>query len=193
MTAADSLRIVVPSGGAAHGALPCGCAGRPDAATPHAERPSAPLASLPPMADSLRIVAPSGGAARGVLPCGRAVRADAAALHVAHPPAPLASLRSARCGSAWSGAGPARLGGQVMREMASSVHRGPGRGRRSKAQGKIKGRGTSWREKAVCTWGWHSTHQGAVTCCERAPCYVDCGEGACFARRAVRAWEGADR
>jgi hypothetical protein len=31
--------------------------------------------------------------------------------------------------------------------------------RPAKAQGKIKGRGTSAREKPVCTWGWYSTRQ----------------------------------
>lgn len=35
--------------------------------------------------------------------------------------------------------------------------RGLERKRQAKAEGKIKGRGTGARRKAVCTWGWRGT------------------------------------
>jgi hypothetical protein len=56
--------------------------------------------------------------------------------------------------------------GSVM----SFGRRGPERERRTEAEGKIKGRGTVWRERVVCTWGRRGTRRIAAWCRVRARC-----------------------
>lgn len=115
-------------------------------------------------ADSLRFVMPIGVAVWWFPPCLRARRADVFAPHVAR--------HSAR------GATP-------------PVRLRPERHRRSKAQGKIKGHGTPWREKSVCTWGWCSTRQAMATCRTRTQCRIGIGEIACFACRSAKLLDGS--
>lgn len=62
-----------------------------------------------------------------------------------------------------------------------------------KAEGKIKGRGTAFREKAVCTWGWRGTRQREASCREGAQCRFAIGEGACLARSASTRLDGGAR
>ena len=46
-------------------------------------------------------------------------------------------------------------------------------------QGKIKGRGTLAREKAVCTWGGRGTRLECVACRGKCQCHVRTGIAAC--------------
>lgn len=55
-------------------------------------------------------------------------------------------------------------GRQSARCAAPPGHRIPVLSGREKMQGKIKGRGTSLREKLVCTWGWRGTRPVAARC-----------------------------
>jgi len=81
-------------------------------------------------------------------------------------------------------------GGRAQRSGAPPGRREPVHRSGLEAEGKIKGRGTSWREKAVCTWGWRGTRQGAAACREGAQRRVGIGEVACFARRTALALDG---
>jgi hypothetical protein len=56
------------------------------------------------------------------------------------------------------------------------------RQRAAKAEGKIKGRGTTVREKPVCTWGWGGTPPGTAPCRQLPQRLIGMGEFACFAR-----------
>ena len=61
----------------------------------------------------------------------------------------------------------ALAGRQAAHRVAPLEHRITVPSGRGKMQGKIKGRGTTWREKPVCTWGWRGTRLVA------APCRID--------------------
>lgn len=61
----------------------------------------------------------------------------------------------------------------------------------SKAEGKIKGRGTSWRERLVCTWEWRGTRGRMAACREVAACRVRIEESACFTRCIAMTLDGA--
>ena len=62
---------------------------------------------------------------------------------------------------------------------------------RGKMQGKIKGRGTSLREKPVCTWGWRGTRLVAAPCRVDSQCLVAIEESACLARWASTVLDGS--
>jgi len=85
----------------------------------------------------------------------------------------------------------ALAGVQAAHRAAPPGHRIPVPSGRGKMQGKIKGRGTSFREKAVCTWGWRGTRLGVAACREGAQCRTGVGEITCFARRTALALDGA--
>lgn len=74
---------------------------------------------------------------------------------------------------------------------APPERRRPERQRRSKAQGKIKGRGTSWRQKSVCTCGWCGTRQAMAACRICAQYRIGIGKTACFARRSAKLLDGS--
>lgn len=79
-------------------------------------------------------------------------------------------------------AGPRLVGDRLLRIAASPgypIHEPIGRG---KVQGKIKGRGTSVREKAVCTWGGRGTRLECVACHEKRQCRVRTDIAACHLR-----------
>lgn len=139
---------------------------------------------------ALHFIVRSGVSSHGASPCRRAWRVGAFAPRVAQPPAPPFRRKASCLGRAPPAVVSVFADAQAECSAAAPGRRRLERQRRSKTQGKIKGCGTSWREKAVCTWGWHSTHQGEVACRGRAPCRVDCGEGACFARRTALALDG---
>lgn len=55
-------------------------------------------------------------------------------------------------------------GRSAAQDAAPPGHRIPVPSGRGKMQGKIKGRGTAWRRKRVCTWGWRGTPIFAAPC-----------------------------
>ncbi|RQV09070.1 hypothetical protein DF039_29040 [Burkholderia cenocepacia] len=141
-------------------------------------------------ADSLRFIVPSGVSSCWPLPCRRACRASASASHVARRPA-LLSLVQVSC---LERARPVAVG-TFAGALAASSAAPPGRRwserkRGAKAEGKIKGRGTSPLENLVCTWGWRGTRQGAAACRESAKGRIGIDEGVCFARPAALALDG---
>lgn len=69
-------------------------------------------------------------------------------------------------------------------------HRIPVPSGRGKMQGKIKGRGTSLREKPVCTWGWRGTRHIAAPCRVDSQCLAGIEECACFVRRVAMDLDG---
>lgn len=81
-------------------------------------------------------------------------------------------------------------GGHAAHCAAAPSRRRPVRQRRAKAEGKIKGRGTPAREKAVCTWGWCGTRLGSTACRDGVQYRIGVGEAACLARRIATALEG---
>jgi hypothetical protein len=111
---------------------------------------------------SLRFVVSIGLPFRWFPPCRRACRAGAFPSHLARHPATSSPVQTACPERAMPKAWRTLAGGHAARCAASPMRRRPERQRRSKAQGKIKGRGTPWREKAVCTWGWRGTRQGKL-------------------------------
>ena len=64
----------------------------------------------------------------------------------------------------------------------SPGHRLPGPVGPGAMQGKIKGRGTKVREKAVCTWGGRGTCQGQAPCRGMRQNCMDVGVAACLLR-----------
>lgn len=77
----------------------------------------------------------------------------------------------------------------ARRQSSPPVHRltmpaGPvdGTGARGKMQGKIKGGGTLWPAKPVCTEVWHSTPPVEAPCRARAQCVARPWILVCFAR-----------
>lgn len=80
-----------------------------------------------------------------------------------------------------------RLAGQA----ASPGHRLPGPMGPGAMQGKIKGRGTKVREKAVCTWGGRGTCQGQVPCREIRQGRVSVDAATCHLRPKSSGFAGA--
>lgn len=72
-------------------------------------------------------------------------------------------------------------GGRAAPCAAPPGHRIPAPSGRGKMQGKIKGRGTVLRERAVCTWGEHGTRLMAAACRQQRQCQTATGEPACIA------------
>jgi hypothetical protein len=85
----------------------------------------------------------------------------------------------------------ALVGRQAAQDAAPPGRRRPVPLGRGKVQGKIKGRGTTSREKPVCTWGWRGTCLGAAACRESVQCRIGISESACFARRTATVLDGA--
>ena len=79
-------------------------------------------------------------------------------------------------------AGPTLVGDRLSHIAASPGHRIPELTWRGKMQGKIKGRGTLAREKAVCTWGGRGTRLECVACREKRQCRVRTDIAACHLR-----------
>ena len=79
----------------------------------------------------------------------------------------------------------------VAHAAAPPGRRGRERMREANAEGKIKGRGTTVREKPVCTWVGGGTPPGARSCRQSPQCLAGIGEFACFARRTALLLDGA--
>ena len=137
--------------------------------------------------DLVHLIVPSGMSFRWSLSYRRACSACAFAQH----PAPPSHVQASCLERARPVAVAAFAGGLAAGSAAPPGRQGPERKRRAKAEGKIKGRGTSLREEPVCTWGWRGTRLGAAACREGAPCRIGIGERACFARRSAMVLDGA--
>ena len=137
----------------------------------------------------VHLIVPSGMSFRWSSRCRRVCSACAFAPHFAQHPAPPSHVQA----SCLERARPvdAFAGGLAAGSAAPPGRRGPERKRRAKAEGKIKGRGTTSREKPVCTWGWRGTRLGAAACREGAQCRIGIGESASFARRSAMVLDGA--
>lgn len=79
-------------------------------------------------------------------------------------------------------AGLALAGDSISFIVVSPGYRIPELSGRGKMQGKIKGRGTLAREKAVCTWGGRGTRLECVACHEKRQCHVRTDIAACHLR-----------
>lgn len=102
-------------------------------------------------ADPLRFIVSSGVSSCWPSSCRRACRAGASAPHVALHPGSLSSVQGSRLGRARPGAVAGFPGALAASSAAPPGRRCPERQRRAKAEGKIKGRGTSPLENLVCT------------------------------------------
>ena len=143
------------------------------------------------VADSLRFIVPSGVFFRWPSPCRRACCASASALHVAQHPATLSTVQASCLERARPMAVAAFPGAQATSSTAPPGRRCPERQRRAKAEGKIKGRGTSSLENLVCTWGWRGTRHRAATCRQGAQRRIGVDESACLARWTAPVLDGA--
>jgi hypothetical protein len=82
------------------------------------------------------------------------------------------------------------VGGSATQDAAPPGHRIPVPSGRGKMQGKIKGRGTAWRRKRVCTWGWRGTPILAAPCRWLRQSRVGIEEAACLLRLRAMGLEG---
>lgn len=139
---------------------------------------------------ALCFIGRSGASSHGPSPCRRAWRASAFAPHVAQSPEPPFHGKVSCLGRAPPAVVSVSADSQVEGSAAPPGRRCLERQRRATAEGKIKGRGTLWREKAVCTWGWRSTRLEAAACRQGAQRRIGIGEAACFARRTAMALDG---
>ncbi|WP_084168184.1 hypothetical protein [Paraburkholderia acidipaludis] len=142
-------------------------------------------------ADSQCLIVPSDVCFRWLSPCRRACRASAFALHVAQHPATLSPLQASCLERARPMAVAAFPGALAASSAAPPGRRCLERQRKAKAEGKIKGRGTSPLENLVCTWGERGTRYEAATCREGAQCLIGIGEAACFVRSTAPVLNGA--
>jgi hypothetical protein len=81
-------------------------------------------------------------------------------------------------------------GRSAAQDAAPSGHRVPVPSGRGKMQGKIKGRGTVWRRKRVCTWSWRDTPILAAPCRCLRQSRIGIEEAACLLRRRAMSLEG---
>ena len=153
-------------------------------------RPSRGTSGALPLAADL----PSSVSMRVPSPCRHACSASASAPHFAWHPllhGNVHSLVQTACPErampvAWQ----AFAGWLAAPRAAPPGHRIPVPSGRGKMQGKIKGRGTSLREKPVCTWGGRGTRLIAAPCRVDRQCLAGIGESACLARLASTALDG---
>jgi len=82
------------------------------------------------------------------------------------------------------------VGRSATQDAAPPGHRIPVPSGRGKMQGKIKGRGTVWRRKRVCTWGWLDTPILAAPCRCLRQSRIGIEEAACLLRRRAMSLEG---
>ncbi|WP_458364398.1 hypothetical protein [Burkholderia pseudomallei] len=141
--------------------------------------------------DSLRFIVPSSVSSRWSSPCRRACRASTFAPHVAQSPVQPSHVQTSCLERARLAAMAAFAGALAVGSAAPPGRRRLERQRQAKAEGKIKGRGTSPLENPVCTWGWRGTRLGAAVCREGAPCRANTGEVACLVRWTALVLDGA--
>lgn len=85
-------------------------------------------------------------------------------LHIALSSAQPSNVQASCLERAWPAAMAAFIGGRAARAAAPPSRRRRERKRQAKAEGKIKGCGTSLREEPVCTWGWRGTRRIGAPC-----------------------------
>ncbi|HHJ1701516.1 TPA: hypothetical protein ACQGU1_000239 [Pseudomonas aeruginosa] len=141
-------------------------------------------------ADSLyvavHLVVPSGMPIQWLSACRRACSASASALHFALPSHVQASCLERARPAAVS----AFAGALAAYAAAPPGRRCPERQRGAKAEGKIKGRGTTLREKPVCTWGERGTRLIVAPCRVVSQYLVGIELNACFSRSATLGLDG---
>ncbi|HDQ4576299.1 hypothetical protein [Pseudomonas aeruginosa] len=145
-------------------------------------------------ADSLHVavhlIVPSGMSFRWLPPCHRACSAGASAPRLAQHPAQPSNVQAPCLERARPAAIGAFAGGRVASSAAPPGRRRPERQRRAKAEGKIKGRGTTLREKPVCTWGERGTRLIVAPCRVVSQYLVGIELNACFSRSATLGLDG---
>lgn len=145
-------------------------------------------------ADSLHgdvhVIVLSGVSLRLLLPCRRARCANASASHVSQHPAQPPNVQMSCLERAWPADLAAFVGVLAAHAAASPGRRCRERQRQAKAEGKIKGRGTTLCEKPVCTWGWRGTRLIAAPCRVVSQSLVGIALSACFSRLATLLLDG---
>jgi hypothetical protein len=86
----------------------------------------------------------------------------------------------------------ALVGRQATRDAAPPGHRRPVPLGRVKVQGKIKGRGTAWRRKRVCTLGWRGTWILTAPCRWLYQSRIGNEETVCLLRHRAMGLEGVN-
>lgn len=150
------------------------------------------LAGVPPMmvADPLHVavhlVVPSGMSFCWPSPCRRAcsVGANSAhwASHFALPSAQPSNVQASCLECVQPTAIGAFAGALAVGAAAPPGRRCPEHRRWAKAEGEIKGRGTTPRGKPVCTWSWRGTRRIAAPCRPTAPDRINAGAVTCRLR-----------
>jgi hypothetical protein len=84
----------------------------------------------------------------------------------------------------------ALVGRQATLDAAPPGHRRPVPSDRGKVQGKIKGRGTAWRRKRVCTLGWRGTRILTAPCRWLHQSRIGNEETVCLLRHRAMGLEG---
>jgi hypothetical protein len=82
------------------------------------------------------------------------------------------------------------VGRSATQDAAPPRHRIPVPSGRGKMQGKIKGRGTAWRQERVCTWGWRGTPILTAPCRWLHQSRIGIDEAACLLRCHVMGLDG---
>lgn len=104
---------------------------------------------------AVHLIVSSGASSKWLLSCCRACSAGAFTPHFAQP----SNVQTFCLDRVRPLAVDAFAGGLAASSTAPPGRRCQERQRGAKAEGKIKGRGTLLREKAVCTWGWRGTRR----------------------------------
>ena len=147
------------------------------------------------VADSLHVavhlIVPSGVSLRWSSPRRFACSTGAFTPHVARHPAQPSNVQASCLERARPLAVGAFAGGLAAGSAAPPGRRRLERKQQTKAEGKIKGRGTLPLENPVCTWGWRGTRQEAAACRECAQCRTGIGESACLVRWTAPVLDGA--
>ena len=104
---------------------------------------------------AVHLIVSSGASSKWLLSCCRACSAGAFTPHFAQP----SNVQTFCFDRVRPLAVDAFADGLAASSTAPPGRRCQERQRGAKAEGKIKGRGTSLREKAVCTWGWRGTRR----------------------------------
>lgn len=112
--------------------------------------------------------------------------ANASALHFVVSPHVQTACPERAMPATWR----AFAGRQAAPCAAPPGHRIPVLSGWEKMQGKIKGRGTTLREKSVCTWGWRGTRLIAAPCRVISQCLAGIELSACFSDSATLALDG---
>ncbi|EHL21972.1 hypothetical protein KYG_15225 [Acidovorax sp. NO-1] len=149
-------------------------------------------------ADSLHVavhlIVPSGVSCCWPSSCRRACSASASVSHFALPSAQPSHVQAPCLERARLAALIALVhafaGALAAHAAAPQGRRCPERQRRAKAEGKIKGRGTSLTAKLVCTCVGHGTRQGAAPCRAGMQYRIGAAVAACLARWAALPLDG---